>query len=142
MRDGAAHGGGIVHRRHLDAALIEGGKIHDRGIRLDDVSGVGDLVDRAERHFGHPLGILRQEADVPDAFCRGVGDLSGVLVDDEFHRQRKPKSHLLAEIDRHAGIIAVLCPGAPERAARRADRDRHPQLAGWCDFVFQGIGIG
>ena len=57
--------------------------------------------------------------------------------------------------DRYAELRAISLPrstgtpayaglglGAPERAARRADRDRHPQLACRRDFVLQRIGAG
>src|SRR5215216_5888412 len=47
--------------------------------------------------------------------------------------------HRLAEIDRHAGKTGFGL-GRPERATGRTDRNRHPQLAGRCDLVLQGIG--
>ena len=49
------------------------------------------------------------------------------------------RRHLLAEIDRDPRITAGLGFGGPEPTAGRADRDRHPQLAGRGDFVLQGI---
>jgi hypothetical protein len=61
-------------------------------------------------------------------------------VHDIFDGHAELRRHLLAEIDRHPGITSGLVPGGPERAAGRADRDRHPQLAGRRDFVLQGIG--
>jgi hypothetical protein len=60
-------------------------------------------------------------------------------VHDIFDGYAELSSHLLAEIDRHAGIARFRL-GGPERAARGADRDRDPQLAGRCDLVLKTIG--
>jgi hypothetical protein len=84
MRDRAAHGGGVVHGGDLHAGLIELLKIRHRRPRLHDVGGIGNLIDRPERHLRHPFRVLGQECDVP--LCAGsvVGDLPGVPMHDIF----------------------------------------------------------
>jgi hypothetical protein len=62
-------------------------------------------------------------------------------VRDIFDGNAELLGHRLAEIDGHAGIAGCRL-GRPERAAGRTDCNRHPQLAGRCDLVFQGIGGG
>ncbi len=74
-------------------------------------------------------------------FDDGIDDLPGIVVRDIFDGDAELRRHLLAEIDRHAGI-AGFGLGRPERAAGRADRNRHPQLAGRRDLVLQRIGAG
>ncbi|KTT92389.1 hypothetical protein NS44R_14580 [Mammaliicoccus sciuri] len=140
MRDRAAHRRGGVDGGDLDAVLVQRGETGDRRARLDDVGGVGNLIDRTERHLGLALGILGQEGDVPGVVRRRVGDLAGVLVHDIVDGHAELRRHRLAEIDGNTGI-AVLRPGAPERAARRTDCDRDPELSGRRDLVFQGIGM-
>ncbi|CAL79444.1 putative multidrug efflux transporter (AcrB family); putative acriflavin resistance protein [Bradyrhizobium sp. ORS 278] len=136
MRLGAAHRRRVVHGRDLDARLVEGRKARYRRARLDDVGRIRDLVDRAERHPGLALRILRQERHIPGALVGRIGDLAGVLVHDVVDGHTEPVGHRAAEIDGDAGI-AGLGPGRPERAARGADRDRHAQLAGGRDLVLQ-----
>src|SRR5260370_593549 len=81
------------------------------------------------------IGVLGQEGDIPSGFCGRVGDLSGILERDVFHGYPELRSHRLAEIDGHASI-AGLGLGRPERTAGRADRNRHPQLAGRRQLIF------
>jgi hypothetical protein len=141
MRGRAAHGRGVVDSGDLDAGLVELRERGHRRARLHDVGRVGHIVDWAERHFRHPLGVLRQERDVPGAAGGRVGDLAGVRIGHIGDGHAELGGHRLAEVDRHAGVDVTRL-GRPVRAAGGTDAERHPQRSGGSDLAFQRIGVG
>src|SRR5947199_375448 len=81
-----------------------------------------------------------RESDDPGGFADGVRHLPGLLVRDIVDGNAELRRHRLAEVDRHPGITSGFVLLRPQRAAGRADRDRHPKLAGWRHLVLQPVG--